>query len=369
MKHLLVNLNLSDLGGANKVAVTIADELSKLGEDINLVTLYRPNLQKIYHQWKIDLSKIKISYFRIPFGLGKSMIFSYSIFYPFIVKMFNKYKPDQVIFNDDVIDPLNKINVRIIQYNHFSLSLFIQYFPGGISGIKRKIYEKLLKNSKKADIIIANSSETARRIRKAWKREDVKIIFPPVDTFQFKPHEKKKNIVVVLARFLPYKNFEDAIKACNLSETKPKLYLIGFENSRSYLKRLIKLAKEYRYKEIFFFTNVPSEKVSELLSKAKIVVHPCKVEPFGIAIVEAMSAGCVPIVYKSPWGPWYDIVDKGNYGLGYETIDELAAKIDEVIIDEKKFKFLSRIAMERAKKFDTEIFRKNIRKFLLKFLL
>ena len=357
---------MSDLGGANKVAVTIADELSKLGEDVNIVTLYKPNLQQIYRQWNIDLSKIKISYLRIPFGLGKSMIFSHLIFYPFITKIFNKYKPDQVIFNDDVSDPLNKINAKIIQYNNLSFSLILQHFPISISEIKREIYRKLFKRSKDADLIIANSSETAKCIRKSWNREDVKIIYPPVDTSRFRSRKRKENIVTVLARFLPYKNFEDAIKACSLSKTKPKLYLIGFEDSRSYLKRLKKLVKECGYeKNTYFFTNVYSNKVSKVLSKAKIVIHPCKVEPFGIAVVEAMSAGCVPIVYKSPWGPWYDIMDRGNYGLGYTTIDELTAKIDEVMIDERKFEDLSRVSMERAKKFDTKIFREEIKKVLL----
>jgi len=358
MKHLVANLNLADLGGANKVTVTVVDQLIKLEEDVSVVTLYKPDLHSIYNQWKMDLSHVEIYYKSIPFGLGRSRILTYYRLYSAILRAFRKYKPDQIIFFDDVIDPKNKIRGKIVLYAHFPFSLRIRYFDRRSDKLRTKIYENLFKLTPEADLILANSSKTSECIKTAWRR-DAKIVYPPVDTVNFRPLEKE-NTVAMLGRFCPYKHIEDGIEAVALSETKPRLCILGLAGSNAYLKRLKALVRRRGIeRSTTFLVDASLEHVKRTLGQAKVFIHPCQKEPFGIAVVEAMAAGCVPIVYKD-WGPWVDIAARGKYGLGFKTVNDLAERIDAVISDETKFTRFSEIARSRAGSFDEERFRKKV---------
>jgi glycosyltransferase involved in cell wall biosynthesis len=362
MKDLVVNHDLCDLGGANKVAVVTIDELTKRGENVSVATLYKPDLQRLFNQWRIDLSHVNISYSCVPFGLGKSEIFAYYRLYSTILKTFKKHQPDQTIFFDDVVDPKNIIGGKIVLYAHLPFSIRMRYFDKRSSGLQAKLYEKLFKRTPNADLILANSSKTAEYIKAVWNR-DAMIVYPPVDTWNFKP-ALKENAVVMLARFCPYKHIEDGIKAVALSRTRPRLYVMGLKGSSAYFKALKALVKKLGIeKTTTFLVNASPEIVRVRLGRAKIFIHSCRKEPFGISVVEAMAAGCVPIVYQD-WGPWIDIIDKGTYGIGFKTLDDLAESIDGVISDQKKFEKMSEIARNRAEYFNEERFRTKIGEIL-----
>jgi len=61
----------------------------------------------------------------------------------------------------------------------------------------------------------------------------------------------------------------------------------------------------------------------ELMLKYKVFVNPKLVEPFGIAPVEAMSCGAVPVVSYSS-GVYWDVVRKYGIGVGFGDIREAA---------------------------------------------
>jgi glycosyltransferase involved in cell wall biosynthesis len=87
-------------------------------------------------------------------------------------------------------------------------------------------------------------------------------------------------------------------------------------------------------------------------------------ETFGMAIVEAMSAGCVPLVYRNG-GPWYDILGgKEGVGLAYDTVEEASRKIRHVMGDEVLRETLRRRSMERSKVFSVDRFRGKMRSIL-----
>lgn len=89
-----------------------------------------------------------------------------------------------------------------------------------------------------------------------------------------------------------------------------QLHLIGGvgkePSSVRFVEQLMEMAKGY---PIFFHFNVSRTEVEEILLKSKIYWHaagfgenqgknPIKFEHFGIAPVEAISAGCIPILYN-----------------------------------------------------------------------
>ena len=84
-------------------------------------------------------------------------------------------------------------------------------------------------------------------------------------------------------------------------------------------------------------------------------------EHFGVAIVEAMASGCVPIVHRSG-GPWLDILGEkqGEYGYAYDTPQEAAEFIKMLLTNEAKRKPMASAAIERSLKFDKVAFKRKI---------
>src|SRR3989339_272253 len=67
--------------------------------------------------------------------------------------------------------------------------------------------------------------------------------------------------------------------------------------------------------------------------------NPEKVEHFGISLIEAMSAGCVPIVYKA--GGYKEIIDNENCGFLWENLDELITLTKQIMTDYTKLREIS----------------------------
>jgi glycosyltransferase involved in cell wall biosynthesis len=82
-------------------------------------------------------------------------------------------------------------------------------------------------------------------------------------------------------------------------------------------------------------------------------------EHFGISVVEAMSAGCVPIVY-GVGGP-AGIVEDGENGLHFFDVDELVEQTRLVIDDPNLRGRLADGAVRRAQDFSEEAFHDHVR--------
>jgi len=76
-----------------------------------------------------------------------------------------------------------------------------------------------------------------------------------------------------------------------------------------------------------------------------------------MAIVEAMAAGCVPVVPRDG-GPWFDILEQkeGLYGFSYESISEAAEKIKTLLENDELWIEVSARARRRAMDFDSSVF-------------
>jgi glycosyltransferase involved in cell wall biosynthesis len=81
-------------------------------------------------------------------------------------------------------------------------------------------------------------------------------------------------------------------------------------------------------------------------------------EHFGIAVVEGMAFGCVPLVVDNG-GP-ADIVEDGISGLHYCTQHELAQKTSELLRDKRRLDELRVGALKRAAVFSKEVFLKKL---------
>jgi glycosyltransferase involved in cell wall biosynthesis len=109
------------------------------------------------------------------------------------------------------------------------------------------------------------------------------------------------------------------------------------------------------------FVVAPLRKVSELLGSAKVYVHCAFNEHFGITIVEAMAAGCVPVVSDSG-GP-REIVSE-DVGFRWKQIDEAVGQISGLVKDEDVREQLSKHAVSRARQFGPDVFEEGFGRVL-----
>src|SRR2546426_9894797 len=96
------------------------------------------------------------------------------------------------------------------------------------------------------------------------------------------------------------------------------------------------------------FTLSPLRKAKDLLGRAMAYVHCAENEHFGITIVEAMAAGCVPVVHDSG-GP-REIVTN-DVGFRWRDLRTAADCISKLSHDDELRQRLSVAAAARAKRF------------------
>jgi glycosyltransferase involved in cell wall biosynthesis len=134
------------------------------------------------------------------------------------------------------------------------------------------------------------------------------------------------------------------------------LQLVGGADgaSRDYVLALRRRALELR---VSVEVNAPRSVVGEALASGALLwhgagfgedpeAHPDRFEHFGISVVEAMSAGIVPVVYAAA-GP-AEIVRDGIDGRWWRTREELSAVTRDLIADDSGRREMARAAVVRA---------------------
>jgi glycosyltransferase involved in cell wall biosynthesis len=168
------------------------------------------------------------------------------------------------------------------------------------------------------DLIVANSTFVAERIRRCWGRE-ASVIHPPVDVKRFATvsHEPEDHYLF-LGRLVPYKRAELAASAC--ARLNRPLKVVG---SGRGMKALMSVAGP----RTELLGHVPDDQLPELLSGARALLFPGE-EDFGIVPVEAQAAGLPVIAYGS--GGVRDSVVDGVTGVLFDepTVDGLCSAIE-----------------------------------------
>ncbi|NTV23475.1 MAG: glycosyltransferase [Nanoarchaeota archaeon] len=187
----------------------------------------------------------------------------------------------------------------------------------------------------KYDKIVCNSRFTQDALKRYGVSAD--IIYPPVATSRIKPG-KKDDLIVSIGRFTYEKKHEVMIDAFRQMGAKGwKLVLVGaFRDEALYKKEYLSMLKEKaKGLDIEFMLNVPHPEVIKILQKAKIYWHARgygekgeeEHESFGMTTVEAMAAGCIPVVIHLGAQP--EII--GKAGFLWETPEELGAITEKII--------------------------------------
>jgi glycosyltransferase involved in cell wall biosynthesis len=224
--------------------------------------------------------------------------------------------------------------------------------------------------------IVSNSPFTARWIRRRWNFAST-VIEPPVT---LREGGEKGPVILSVGRFFgpgsghSKRQLEMVEAFGRLRPQAPgwELHLVGgcSEVDRPYLDLVRDRVGDL---PVHIHDNAPKAEVDDLYRRAAIYwhaaglgedssSHPERMEHFGISVVEAMSAGAVPVVFAEG-GP-SEIVREGHDGLHFHSADELVAHTVGLVTDEPRRRALATAAVARAGEYGRPRFEEKVWRLL-----
>jgi len=267
-----------------------------------------------------------------------------------------------VVYNYSKIAFLKKIILKILGY----IPLFLVTFPAGLKFLDT--YHK----------VITISRYSRSWIKKLWKRES-DILYPPVDIDSFKITNREK-IILGVGRFFPEHHNKKQLEMVRvfrqLVDSHPEemkgytLYLAGGVSSRAdhieYVKKVMEEGRGYPVKVVM---NMEWDKLVDVFGSAFIFwhasgmgederAHPEKFEHFGITTVEAMAAGCIPVVINK--GGQKEIIKDGYNGFLFDSREELKSITLDIIRGKVDTNRIRENASGSCRRFSNEKFKDNL---------
>ena len=314
----------------------------------------------------------------LPFlGIYQSLVSSYF----FLKKLIKTYNPDFLLVTGNLTAIPRSMAERTIVYVHFPTpknlklprikrdytsniwkKLYIQLYLFIANNIDYNDNDDINLDYIKKATIITNSNYTRNAIKKVWNIDST-VIYPPCPQYSFPLEDKIKKIekdnkttVCSLGRFVPEKKY-DLILQIAKQRPQLKFELIGgvAEDKISYLNNL----KNKASKNVTFHVNATENQKMEILKRSKILLHSFKGEHFGIALIEAMSAGLIPISHNSGAAKEDNIVEEK---FRYNDIDSALNCLDKAVAEWNLDKASQ--LRQYAQNFSMENYNKNLKLFI-----
>lgn len=207
--------------------------------------------------------------------------------------------------------------------------------------------------AQRVDYFIANSKNTAARIRKFYRR-DATVIYPPVEV-STSPKTKKGNYYLIASRIVGGKGLALAVEAA--TKLKIKLKVVGMPAGyASEHQKLLASAGP----TVEFLGHVTDAQLARLYAGAKAFLATAADEDFGMTPVEAMAAGTPVVAYRG--GGYVESVVEGKTGVFFDklTVASLASAIARL----KQLRITREECIAQARKFSKDRFRREIRVFV-----
>lgn len=343
---------LDTLGGGEKYILTAA-ECSASMHDVTVFWNDKTVIQNGERRFGLDLSRVTIS----------DNIFTGSTSLYNKLKITQKY--DVIIFLSDGSIPLSLARKTIIHFQ-FPIEWVNSFNP-----LTRFKVSRL-------SSVICNSQFTKKYIDKKLGVKSL-LLYPPVNIEGIeKVKSKKENIILTVGNYKNMPNGKDFKKHSVLIDVFKDMLKEGLTGWKLHIvtgyfphdkDKVAFLKKQAHGHPITFYENLKISELFKIYAKSKVYwhaagfeedlkKHPERAEHFGISTVEAMAAGCVPVVINA--GGQAEIVqDEGN-GFLWETTDELKVITQKLIANQNLISEISQKAKKTASFFSKERFCKGI---------
>ena len=373
MGLVVVHPSLNRGGGAERVCLTVIKALSGRGFRVRLATIDRSDWSSLEERFGGVSKPFEESYLveRMPIrGRFSQEALTLSCFLPQILYSRVKGERDVVVNTyGDLVDSFADISY----INALPVSIAHHYpesgFPNSILwrlaaqayGLPLRAASKLFSSK----VLLTNSKFMQGIVKRRLKR-DSQVVYPPVEVEKFRlasKSVKREDIVATFSRLRPGKRLDLIPRIAKLVKNGEfKIMGIADQSSKGEVEELKETIEGLGVGDrVKLLVNQPFQRLVDVLSSAKVYLHTQPMEAFGISIVEAMAAGCVPIVPRSG-GPWLDTLEgkQGEFGFSYRSLTEAADVIEKLLEDENLRSKVSAAASERANFFDCSTFERRI---------
>jgi glycosyltransferase involved in cell wall biosynthesis len=211
-------------------------------------------------------------------------------------KLIRKHKLQLVIVTGPETFIPRNIASKTIVYVYFPVGLFVAGHHSVNNRMKRLQGRcwRSLSNISRSTII--TSSKYEKNLIKTAYGLDAAVIYPPCPQYSYESSQQKEDIVCTLARFVPEKGYDTILEIASM------LPSIQFELVGSVKSDTLSYLEELRHKaprNVMFHVNATLQEKKDILKKSKVLLHSFLGEHFGIGIIEAMSAGIIPVTHNS----------------------------------------------------------------------
>lgn len=209
-------------------------------------------------------------------------------------------------------------------------------------------------SSQRPDVLIANSEETKKRIKKLYNRDST-VIYPPVSIpskASIKYQVSSIGYYVTVSRLGKAKHIDLLIQSANINKFNLKIVGKG---------RDLKFLKSIAGDTVEFVSDADDQKRDELIAHAKAFLFASVDEEFGIAPVEAMGFGTPVIAYDS--GGLKETVTQEANGFLFKELNpqSLYEEINKLeSLSEEKYLEMRRSARKESEKYSFDRFKKEI---------
>ena len=364
MKILLVHPRLSVKGGGERVAIHSILAATKAGHEVSLLSEeFDESSFEDFYDCPGLFDKVDRSYYpAFRPVLGPRVLLYQRLIYHWrwIRKAVSRDSFDMVLSTQD-IGYVPSTHAPVVQYCYFPE--YFSHLQTGESPMWRLYYRPAStyyqNRVRRVGTLLSVSDFTRGFVAKKWER-DSKTVYPPcpVEAFsELSNAQPRENLVVTIGRIVPEKRFHLFVELARIVP-KTRFVAIGSlsDETSAYYERLKRTAPDN-----ISFVLSPLRKVRNILGRAMAYVHCAENEHFGITIVEAMAAGCVPIVHDSG-GP-REIVTS-DVGFRWSSLSAAAGQIVMLGENDRLRRELSAASSVRAGRYRPEVFESEITRVL-----
>jgi len=364
MKVLLIHPRLSVKGGGERVAIHSILAATTAGHEVSLLSeeFDETSFEDFYGCPGV-FDKVDRFYYPAfkPIPGPRFLLYQRLVYHWLQIRKAVSRDSFDIVLSTQDIGYVPSTQAPVIQYCYFPE--YFSHLQTGSSPVWRLYYRPAStyyrNRVRRVGILLSVSDFTRGFVAKKWER-DSKTVYPPCpveDFSEFTNVKSRENMVVTIGRIVPEKRFHLFVELARIVP-KTRFVAIGSlsDETSAYYDQLKTSAPEN-----VSFVLSPLRKVRDVLGRAMAYVHCAQNEHFGITIVEAMAAGCVPVVHDSG-GP-REIVTS-DVGFRWSNLSVAARQIVMLAENDSLRRELSAAASVRARQFRPQVFESEMIRIL-----
>jgi glycosyltransferase involved in cell wall biosynthesis len=302
MKVLMLSYEFPPLGGGGaKVVYGLTKEMSRLGHEVDVVTMRFKNLPIHEKLNNANIYRVRCLRTRESICSTPEMV-SYALSaIPFVLRLVTSRHYDinhtHFIFPDGLVSYLLK-KITNLPYVITAHGSDVPNYNPDRFRIEHKILSPIWRKVvADADHLVCLSETLKSLVDKHYSGDNISVIPNGIDITLFQPIKKKRKRILIVSRMFERKGIQYFLKALDGLELDHEVNIVGDGPYLQTLKRMV----DGQSKKIKFWGWLEhnSSELKALYETSSIFVFPSESENFPIVLLEAMAAGLAIITTKN----------------------------------------------------------------------